>query len=242
MLFAENRVQTISQEMISNPFLVNLLLLAVLPAISEEFVFRGVLFHTYRKSSVLYGVVLSGIIFGLMHLNFNQFSYAFVLGIIFALLIEATGSIYSTMIAHFIINGYSVVMLENQEKLLGNSLQSSQQLQSQITPEYLVIIIAVYGMIAVGTTVLAIGVYLWIVKHCNRVNHMKAVFMIRKGKDRFDIKRAISIPLVISILICLMYMTAVEVIPNYQNKDSKIEQNMDQNIDNVDENILEIDL
>ena len=48
--------------------------------------------------------LMSGLIFGLMHLNFNQFSYGFVLGVIFAAVVEASGSIYASMAIHFLIN------------------------------------------------------------------------------------------------------------------------------------------
>ncbi|WP_099469131.1 CPBP family intramembrane glutamic endopeptidase [Konateibacter massiliensis] len=228
MLFAENEVMTLTSEMTGNPFLVNLFLLAILPAISEEFVFRGVLFHTYRKSSVLYGVVLSGIVFGLMHLNFNQFSYAFVIGIIFALLIEATGSIYTTMIAHFIINGSSVWAMAF------TSGQTSQELQAQITQEYLMIVVGLYGMIAVVTTVMAIGVYIWIIKHCKREEHMRAVFWIRNGEDKFSIKKAISIPLIIGVIVCLAYMGYSEAAGRNSEDNYNIEEPIEKNtLDNT---------
>lgn len=227
MLFSQNTVLTLTQEMSTNSFFLNLLLIAIIPAISEEFVFRGILFHTYRKSSVLYGVVISGVVFGLMHLNFNQFSYAFLLGIIFALIIEATGSIYATMIAHFVINGNSVVMMELSDKMLGTLGQSSQELQSQMTPEYLMMVAGVYGMIALGTTALAIGVYIWIVKHCKRENHMRAVFMIRKGEDKFSFKKAVSIPLILSIIICLSYMLYTEAVQNAQINENNTQYNIE---------------
>lgn len=214
MLFSQNAVMALTQEMSGNSFLVNLILMAIIPAISEEFVFRGVLFHTYRKTSVLYGIVVSGVIFGLMHMNFNQFSYAFILGILFALIIEATGSIFATMLAHFIINGNSVVMMASSEWLLKVLGQNSQQLQSEMTPEYLMMAAFVYGLIALGTTAAGIGVYIWIVKHCNREGHMRAVFRIRKGNDRFSIKKTISIPLLLSIVLCISYMIYTETLPN----------------------------
>ena len=90
------------QELIAYPFVVQLLIIAVLPACVEEFVFRGLIYHSYRKNGILGAAVLSGLVFGLMHLNINQLSYAAVMGIIFALLVEATGSMYSSMLAHYI--------------------------------------------------------------------------------------------------------------------------------------------
>lgn len=243
LLFSQNNVMELTQKMTTNTFGVNLLLMAVIPAVSEEFVFRGVLFHTYRKDSVLYGVIVSGVVFGLMHLNFNQFSYAFVLGIIFALIIEATGSIFATIIAHFIINGYSVVAMTISDKMLNLLGQSSQDIQAQMTPENLIMVAGVYGIIAIGTTAMAIGVYIWIAKHCKRENHLRAVFMIRKGTDKFSLKRAISIPLIISIIVCLSYMIYTEVVVSVTEKQNNTQYNIEEpTIDNTIDNTIDIEL
>lgn len=99
------------------PFLGGLLLVAVLPAIMEESVYRGVFYNEYSKIHPLKAALLSGVLFGIMHGNINQFCYAAVMGIIFALLIEATGSILSTMAVHFWTNAGSVVMLYLYPKL-----------------------------------------------------------------------------------------------------------------------------
>lgn len=237
MLFAQNRVMELSTEMAGNSLFINLILMAVLPAISEEFVFRGVLFHTYRKSSVLYGAIISGIIFGLMHMNFNQFSYAFVIGIAFAMILEATGSIYATMIAHFIINGNSVIMLKISEKITSFMGQSSDQLaiQSQLTPESLMMAAAFYGVVAVGTTALAVGVYIWILKHCKRENHLRAVLKIRKGEDEFNLKKAISFWLIASVVTCIAAMFYYEFVNVNTTPPNTMEQNVDDNTLQIDE-------
>lgn len=99
------------------PFLAGLLLVAVLPAVMEETVYRGVFYNEYSKLNPLKAALLSGLMFGIMHGNINQFCYAAVLGFIFAFLIEATGSIVSTMLVHFWTNACSVVMLYLYPKL-----------------------------------------------------------------------------------------------------------------------------
>ena len=55
---------------------------------------------------------MSGLVFGLFHLNINQFCYAFVIGVVFAFLVEATGSIWSSVLAHFAINTYSIKIIQ----------------------------------------------------------------------------------------------------------------------------------
>lgn len=99
------------------PFLGGLFLVAVLPAVMEESVYRGVFYNEYSKIHPWKAALLSGLLFGIMHGNINQFCYAAVLGIVFALLIEATGSILSTMLVHFWTNAGSVVLLYVYPKL-----------------------------------------------------------------------------------------------------------------------------
>lgn len=110
-LFVDNSVSTtLTRTVNSNSLLINLILLALIPAVVEEFIFRGLIFNGYKKRNPLKAALLSAVLFGLMHMNINQFTYAFVIGIIFALLTYVTGSIIPSTIGHFVINGTSVVL------------------------------------------------------------------------------------------------------------------------------------
>ena len=118
MVFAENVIGVSMLEITGQvPFLAGIALLAVLPAVMEESIYRGVFYNEYSKIHPLKAALLSGLLFGIMHGNINQFSYAFFMGAVFALLIEATGSILSTMLVHFWTNASSVVMLYLYPKL-----------------------------------------------------------------------------------------------------------------------------
>ena len=110
-LFAENSVDTVLNTIVnSNPLWLNLIIIALLPAVVEEFIFRGLIFNGYKRRNPLMAILLSAMLFGLIHMNLNQFSYAFVIGIIFGLMAYATGSLLPSIMAHFIINGTSVVI------------------------------------------------------------------------------------------------------------------------------------
>ncbi len=110
-LFVENAASTTVALVNPYPFIVQLILIAVMPAFVEEVTFRGLFYGAYRKSDKYLGaIVLSGVLFGLFHLNFDQFVYATFMGIVLAKLTEATGSILSSMLAHFAFNTYSVTM------------------------------------------------------------------------------------------------------------------------------------
>lgn len=118
MVFAVNTTSTFMVELSGQiPFLGALFLMAIVPCVLEETVYRGVFYNEYSKINPWKAALLSGFLFGLMHGNINQFCYAAVMGIVFALVIEATGSILSTMLIHFWINAGSVVMIYLYPKL-----------------------------------------------------------------------------------------------------------------------------
>lgn len=111
-LFAENSIGNhVAELVIKYPFPVAFFVVAVMPALCEELIYRGILFQGYRKTGVWIAVLLTAFLFGMMHMNLNQFSYAFILGLIFALVREITGSILPVVLLHIYINGKSVVVL-----------------------------------------------------------------------------------------------------------------------------------
>lgn len=90
-------------------FLLGLITLAVLPAICEEIVFRGIVMTGYKKFSPIVAILVSSLFFGFMHQNLYQLSYAALTGVFLGFLVYFTNSIYSSVLAHFIINGSQVV-------------------------------------------------------------------------------------------------------------------------------------
>ncbi|NLZ81773.1 MAG: CPBP family intramembrane metalloprotease [Clostridiales bacterium] len=212
MQLSENHVNTMMLEMMENPYWVNLFFVAILPAISEEFIFRGVIFHSYREAGILKGAIFSGILFGLIHLNLNQFSYAFVMGIIFALLIEATGSIFAPIIFHFIINGNSITLATLSMKLMSPEeiTMMGDMSQTQVmglSSESMGIIILMGVIVVFLISFLAILVYIWLAKRSGRISHIKNLF---KKKEK-SIERIMDIPLLIGILGCILFIILTEI-------------------------------
>ena len=111
-LFAKNETSGAIYDITQNvPMWLAVLIIGCLPGFVEETIYRGILFSAFRKRSVLTGVIISGLSFGLMHMNFNQILYAIYLGIVFALLVEATGSLVSTMTLHMLFNALNTSYL-----------------------------------------------------------------------------------------------------------------------------------
>lgn len=84
---------------------------AVLPAIIEEVVIRGIVMQPLRRFGDKFAIVASALIFSLMHGNMVQIPYTVVAGIFMGYLVVATGSLWPSIILHFINNFYSVVIM-----------------------------------------------------------------------------------------------------------------------------------
>lgn len=112
LLFSDNVInETITGITSSSSMLISVLAVALLPAICEEVAYRGVFYSEYSSVSPRKAILLSGLMFGMLHMNLNQFVYAAAMGIVFALIVEATDSILSTMIIHLVSNGTSVLAM-----------------------------------------------------------------------------------------------------------------------------------
>ncbi len=75
----------------------------------EELLYRGVLLQGMRKYNERFAVVLSALIFGLMHQNYQQFILAVMVGLVFAAVDLRAGSIIPSVIIHIIVNTSGVL-------------------------------------------------------------------------------------------------------------------------------------
>lgn len=89
---------------------VNLFLTAVLPAICEETAHRGMLLKGLSPLGRKWAIIISSIMFGLLHLNIEQFFYATIIGLLLGYISTLCETIYPAMIIHFMNNAISVIM------------------------------------------------------------------------------------------------------------------------------------
>lgn len=86
---------------------------AVITPLLEEVLHRGVVYIRLRRSMNMWpAVIVSAFVFAALHFNVVQFTYAFLLGIVFALFTEKTGHIYPAVLAHIVANGIAVIRTE----------------------------------------------------------------------------------------------------------------------------------
>jgi membrane protease YdiL (CAAX protease family) len=93
--------------------LFNLFMIAFLPAIGEELLFRGVIqriFSNWTRSHH-WGIWISAILFSALHIQFYGFVPRMLLGVLFGYLLIWSGSMWLPILAHFFNNGFAVVAM-----------------------------------------------------------------------------------------------------------------------------------
>lgn len=96
--------------MMYNPF--GIIAVTIMAPIVEEMLFRGAIEgHLLRKwKHPAWAVIVSSLIFGLVHYNPAQVPFAFVLGLALGWVYYRTGSLLPGMIMHFVNNTSSVIL------------------------------------------------------------------------------------------------------------------------------------
>lgn len=200
-LFVENVVVSSSAEMMAMPVLVMFFMLGINAPVCEEFVFRGSVLTGFGKGgNKVKAILFSGLLFGLMHLNLNQACYAFVIGIILALLVEVTGSIFSSLIFHATVNISNTLLLFITTKISPEAM--GQAAQASITKPMLLNYICMFMVLAVGGMAIASCLLVWIAKNENHPQALHEIWESRKIKE----SKILSIPLVLGILTAIAYI------------------------------------
>lgn len=104
----------VSEEMVdiftSVPFAARLLIIAVLPAVCEEALHRGFIFHTFKNAGKWTTVIAMGIIFGLFHLHPLRFVATAILGAVLTYIMLETRNLLLPILVHFVNNALSVIL------------------------------------------------------------------------------------------------------------------------------------
>ena len=109
--FEESQMALIEKVLLADTGLgFNLLVLALTPALCEELLFRGyVQRQAERGGGIVFGLLFSGIVFGLYHLRLSQAIPLCALGIYLAWLVWRTGSLWPAIVVHFSNNAIAIV-------------------------------------------------------------------------------------------------------------------------------------
>ncbi|MBQ3571390.1 MAG: CPBP family intramembrane metalloprotease [Clostridia bacterium] len=90
-------------------FIYVFIVIPFVPAICEELLFRGVIMNGLREFGTIFAVLLSGLLFALMHGSYRQLILQFVLGCEIALVVIITENYFAGIIMHLFNNFFSIV-------------------------------------------------------------------------------------------------------------------------------------
>jgi len=112
---AEDNSQALIQAMmqLDSPvaLITNLVIMALLPAIGEELIFRGLVQRIAARltANVHAGIWISATLFSLMHWQFEGFFVRQLLGALFGYMLYWSGSLWLPIVVHFVFNGLQIV-------------------------------------------------------------------------------------------------------------------------------------
>lgn len=139
----------------------NIFMIAVLPAIGEEFLFRGVIQRIFTKmtKSNHWGIWISAILFSALHMQFYGFVPRMLLGVLFGYLLVWSGSMWLPVAAHFVNNGFAVVAMYMIDK---GMLNPEVESVGSTSGSYYIAVISL----------LFVGAFLWMIKQQNTGNEL----------------------------------------------------------------------
>lgn len=209
-LWVKNEVASSMEQMNAGqmPFGLILFSTGIVAPVFEELTCRGAYYHAYERSGRRIGaMVMSAVIFAVIHMNFNQASYAFAMGIFAVLLLEVTGSLWACILYHGLINGSQMALLYGALKINPNAYSEQAGV---VTPDFLLYGIGVYLVIAAVTLPLAWAVLVWISINEGRQGALSRFLPKRAQRERAEKKdKIISVPFVLALILCAGMMTGI---------------------------------
>lgn len=116
MTSLEEQAASVTEQMLTvdtfGGLLFNLLVIALIPAVGEELTFRGVLQQSLTRGlkNPHVAIVLSAAIFSFIHFQFLGFLPRMFLGILLGYMFYVSGSLWTSILMHFVNNGTAVVV------------------------------------------------------------------------------------------------------------------------------------
>lgn len=115
---AEKQTEALTRTMLIMPdissWLINLVMIAIIPAIAEEFFFRGVvqqLFIKMMPKVPWLAIVITAICFSAIHMQWMDFIPRVLLGFLLGAIFYLSGNLWLSIVGHFLNNGLQVTMV-----------------------------------------------------------------------------------------------------------------------------------
>ena len=201
--FYTNDVALVLDQMRVYPLWLMILVVGVTPAITEEITIRGIALSGFEFKSKNVAAIMTGIMFGILHLNAHQFLYATAMGIILAYVVRATGSIFLSMLIHFLINSWNLI----QQRIVSQGITTEDLVHSMDSIKNI-------------SMELKIGVFFYYLIFAIVAAFLISYLIRKMEKRNFDItldeldvatrvsykeERVINVPFIISVIVFIVY-------------------------------------
>lgn len=143
----EELAQVLTSRAMPYEWVIQFIVICLVPGFCEEFLFRGAILTNLLPFGRSNAILMSALLFSLMHQNPSQFFYAFVAGIVLGVLYERTGSIWPGTVLHICNNFASVG-----ESILPYGL--ANDFRAMLAGAVMELVIAFLGVISIAILIL----------------------------------------------------------------------------------------
>jgi uncharacterized protein len=184
-------------------YLVLLFVIAGSAGICEEILFRGFILRAYEKLGMWPNIIVTALLFSILHLNIQNILAPFFLGIVLGFVVYKTNSIFAGIIGHFINNAISVTCGYVIMNLPFYKNIDIEQVQEGMTTQSLIGAAILFGIILPFA-----GTIMVICMRAINDRHPETA-VNRSGIGFFGLLRSIKLswPLLVSLLVFIGMMT-----------------------------------
>lgn len=189
--------------------ITTLIATTVFAPVFEELFFRCTLFGNVRSYGTSSMIIACGFTFGIWHANYPQFLMAAVMGICSCFLLEKTGSVFPSMIVHFIFNSIGAtmsVLLSSTGILQGDPMTQSEEMTAQLMENPL-ICIAILLMCLMVIVILVV----WLVFMIIEITDHRESFCLEKKNTELSEKKKFALymtqPFMLIVMLFMLGLT-----------------------------------
>lgn len=104
------QLNTIPYSLTTGNYFISIISLAILPAICEELLFRGIIFKGLKPYGKIFSISVSAILFSLFHMSLDQTVYPLLIGLLLGVIMYYENNILYTILIHLTNNFLSLTL------------------------------------------------------------------------------------------------------------------------------------
>ena len=184
-IFGSSSSAEATELILESPLYLTVIFAVVIGPIVEEAMFRGILLPRLLPFGEGFAILTSALLFGLFHTNFEQFFYAFSIGLIFGVVMSKTGRLRYTVFLHMALNFFgtipSAIIMRQSERLGLTEMDEAAILES---PEAILTLLFSSGYSLLLFAFVIIGLF-FLGKHLKAMRPRPAEAPIPKDERRY---------------------------------------------------------